>query len=156
VVCVCGGCVGGGLASRWGVSVWSQNMCSCCSGITSYRIRTFLNSPLASDRAASVADTALWNSEAMTRASLVYLQSYADFSGTQFDSSIRKKGDGNIRDAKFTLRTNLTSLARSDPATPPGAKPLTGCHPYRELGQAVGLRICHSAAINSAGAKEGH
>jgi hypothetical protein len=36
----------------------------------------------------------------MTRAALVNLQSYADFSGTQFDSSIRKKVDGDNQDAE--------------------------------------------------------
>ena len=83
--------------------MWSQNICSCCSDITSYRVGTFLNSPLGSDRAASIVDTALWNSEAMTRASLVNLQSYADFSGTQFDSSIREKVDGDNEDAESVL-----------------------------------------------------
>ena len=80
--------------------MWSQNMFLCCSDIASYHIRTFLNSPLGSDRAASIVDTALWNSETMTRAALVILQRYADFSGTSFDSSIRKKVDGENQDAE--------------------------------------------------------
>ena len=100
--------------------MWSQNILSCCSDITSYRIRTFLNSPLGSDRLASIVDTALWNSEAMTRAALVNLQSYAEFSGTQFDPSIRKKVDGENQDAESV--SELTRLRW----------PSSSCGPFSE------------------------
>ena len=100
--------------------MWSQNIFSCCSNIISYRIRTFLNSPLGSDRLASIVDTALWNSEAMTRASLVNLQSYAEFSGTQFDPSIRKKVDGENQDAESVSK--LTRLRW----------PSSSCGPFSE------------------------
>jgi hypothetical protein len=92
----------------------------------------------------------------MTRAALVNLQNHADFSGTKSDSPIRKKVDGDNQDAEFSFRTYLNSFAETTTAHPPRTTPLTGCRPDRELGQAVGLRICHSAAINSAGAKERH
>jgi hypothetical protein len=44
----------------------------------------------------------------MTRAALVNLQSYAEFSGTQFDPSIRKKVDGENQDAESV--SELTRL----------------------------------------------
>jgi len=79
--------------------VWSQNMFSCCSDTNILLHSHFLELTSGSDRAASIVDTALWNSEAMTRAALVNLQCYAEFSGTQFHSCIRKKVDGENQDA---------------------------------------------------------
>jgi hypothetical protein len=92
--------VGGGWQVGEGSVCGSKKKFDAALTLISYRVRTFLNSPLGGDRLASIVDTALWNSETMTRAALVNLQSYAEFSGTQFDSSIRKKVDGENQDAE--------------------------------------------------------
>ena len=114
-----------------GYTAWSKIIKPCCYDITSYRVLTFIGSHLGTDRAASVVDIALSNLETPTRAALVNLQSHADFSGTKFYWSIRKKVDGDNQDAEFSFRTYLNSFDETTTAYPPRTTPLTGCRRNR-------------------------